>query len=188
MEMKPEPDQAGSSGPVPVVVVMGVAGCGKSVVGAALAEALGCRFIEGDRLHPPENVARMAGGQPLTDAHRAGWLDAVGAQLSEAARAGSGGVAACSALKRAYRDRLRRFCPGLVFIHLAIDRETARQRVGRRRGHFMPATLVESQFAALEPPTEDEVALNLDGTRPVAELVAAAAKFLRHATTKTGKV
>ncbi|EHK55841.1 gluconokinase [Allomesorhizobium alhagi] len=183
MEMKPEPDQAGSAGLVPVVVVMGVAGCGKSVVGSGLAEALGCRFIEGDGLHPPENVARMAGGQPLTDAHRAGWLDAVGAQLSEAARAGSGGVAACSALKRAYRDRLRRICPGLVFIHLAIDRETARQRVGRRKGHFMPATLVDSQFATLEPPAGDEAALNLDGTRPVAELVAAAAEFLIRAKT-----
>jgi gluconokinase len=186
MEMKPEPDQAGAADSVPVVVVMGVAGCGKSVVGAGLAEALGCRFIEGDRLHPPENVARMASGQPLTDAHREGWLDAVGAQLDEAARV-DGGVAACSALKRSYRDRLRRFCPGLVFIHLAIDPETARQRVGRRKGHFMPATLVESQFADLEPPTADEVALTLDGTRPVEELVAAAAEFLKRATaTKAG--
>jgi gluconokinase len=183
METKVTSDQPGSAGPAPVAVVMGVAGCGKSVVGAGLAEALGCRFIEGDRLHPPQNVARMASGQPLTDAHREGWLDAVGAQLSEAARAGSGGVAACSALKRTYRDRLRRLCPGLVFVHLAIDRETARQRVGRRKGHFMPAALVESQFADLEPPTADEVALTLDGTRPVAELVAAAAAFLTRAKT-----
>jgi gluconokinase len=186
--MKTAPDQAGSAGIAPVVVVMGVAGCGKSVVGAALAEALDYRFIEGDRLHPPENVARMAGGQPLTDAHRAGWLDAVGARLSEAARGESGGVAACSALKRSYRDRLRRFCPGLVFIHLAIDKGTAKQRVGRRKGHFMPATLVDSQFADLEPPKANEAALTLDGTRPVAELVAAAAAFLRNATAKTGKV
>ena len=179
MEMKPEPDQPGSAGLARAVVVMGVAGCGKSVVGSALAEALGCRFIEGDKLHPPENVARMAGGQPLTDAHREGWLGAVGAQLSEAARAGTGGVAACSALKRAYRDRLRRFCPGLVFVHLAIDKEAARARVGRRKGHFMPATLVDSQFATLEPPMADETALTLDGTRPVAELVAEAAAFLK---------
>lgn len=178
MEMKPAPDQTGSAGLAPVVVVMGVAGCGKSVVGAALAEALGCRFIEGDGLHPPENVARMAGGQPLTDAHRAGWLDAVGAQLDEAGRS-NGGVAACSALKGAYRDRLRRLCPSLVFIHLAIDKGTARQRVGRRKGHFMPATLVDSQFADLERPAGDEAALSLDGTRPVAELVAEAADFLK---------
>jgi gluconokinase len=186
MEMKPAPDQTGWAGLAPAVVVMGVSGCGKSVVGAALAEALGCRFIEGDQLHPPENVARMAGGQPLTDAHRAGWLDAVGAKLNEAARTGSGGVAACSALKRSYRDRLRRFCPGLVFVHLAIDKGTARQRVGRRKGHFMPATLVDSQFATLEPPTGDEAALTLDGTRPVAELVGEVAKFLKRATA-TGK-
>jgi gluconokinase len=181
MDGKPNSDRTGWAGPAPVAVVMGVAGCGKSVVGAALGEALGCRFIEGDGLHPPENVARMAGGQPLTDAHRAGWLDAVGKELSEAARVGSGGVAACSALKRIYRDRLRRLCPDLVFIHLAIDQETARERVGRRKGHFMPATLVESQFADLEPPAEDEAALNLDGTRPVAELVAEAVEFLKRA-------
>jgi gluconokinase len=187
MDTKATSDQPRSAGSAPVAVVMGVAGSGKSVVGVALAQALGCRFIEGDRLHPPENVARMASGQPLTDAHRAGWLDAIGAQLSQAVRAGEGAVAACSALKRAYRDRLRGFCPDLVFIHLAIDRETARQRVGGRKGHFMPTTLVDSQFADLEPPTADEVALTLDATQPVAELAAAAAEFLKHAA-KIGKV
>lgn len=181
METKPVPDQPGSASSAPVAVVMGVAGSGKSVIGEALAEALGCRFIEGDRLHPPENVARMASGQPLTDAHRAGWLDAIGTQLSEVARAGGGAVAACSALKRVYRDRLRGFCPDLFFIHLAIDPETARRRVGGRKGHFMPATLVDSQFADLEPPTADEAALTLDGTRPTAELAAAAAAFLNPA-------
>jgi gluconokinase len=161
------------------VVVMGVSGCGKTLVGSALAEALRCRFVEGDTKHPPENVAKMAGGTPLDDADRAGWLDAIGADMAAALAAGEGAVAACSALKRIYRDRLRRFVPGAVFVHLAIDRETARERVGGRKGHFMPASLVESQFAALEPPEADEDALTLDGTRPVAELVAAATAFVR---------
>jgi gluconokinase len=125
----------------------------------------------------------MASGLPLTDAHREGWLDAIGVELSEAARMGAGAVAACSALKRSYRDRLRRFCPDLVFIHLAIDRETARKRVGGRKAHFMPATLVDSQFADLEPPMDGEAALTLDGTRPIPELVAAAAEFLNASKT-----
>ncbi len=186
MDTKAPSDQPGSARSAPVAVVMGVAGCGTSAIGAALARALGCHFIEGDGLHPPENVARMASGRPLTDAHRAGWLDAIGEQVGEAARV-DGGVAACSALKRIYRGRLRRLCPGLVFVHLAIDPETARERIGRRKGHFMPTTLVESQFADLEPPTADEVALTLDGTWPVEELVAAAAEFLKRATaTKAG--
>jgi gluconokinase len=98
--------------------------------------------------------------------------------LSEPARPGEGSITACSASKRVYRDRLRRFYTSLVFIHLAIDRETARERVGRRKGPFMPATLVDSQFADLEPPTADEAALTVDGTRPMAELVAAAADYL----------
>jgi gluconokinase len=160
---------------VPAVVVMGVAGSGKSVVGAALAEALGIRFIEGDRLHPPENVARMASGLPLTDTDRQGWLDIIGKEIASAASRGEGAVAACSALKRAYRDRLRRHCATIAFVYLQIDPSTARQRVSGRKGHFMPASLVESQFADLEPPTADEGILTLDASRPVAELVSTAA-------------
>ncbi|MER9231038.1 gluconokinase [Mesorhizobium sp. M0622] len=153
---------------------MGVAGCGKSVVGEALAAALGALFIEGDRLHPPENVARMARGEPLTDALREGWLDTIGQRIAASVASGQGVVAACSALKRSYRDRLRGFCPNIVFVYLEIDPATAMRRVGNRKGHFMPASLVDSQFATLEPPATDEGALTLDGTRPVADVVATA--------------
>ncbi|WP_376706075.1 gluconokinase [Mesorhizobium sp. ISC25] len=157
---------------------MGVAGCGKSVVGEALAAALGALFIEGDRLHPPENVARMASGQPLTDALREGWLDAIGQRMAASVASRQGVVAACSALKRSYRDRLRGFCPDIVFVYLEIDPATAMRRVGNRKGHFMPASLVESQFATLEAPAADEAAMTLDGTRRVADTVATALSSL----------
>lgn len=160
------------------IVVMGVAGSGKSFVGEALAKRLGWRFIEGDALHPPENVARMASGQPLTDELRQGWLDAIGASIARAAAEGQGVVATCSALKRIYRDRLRGWCDGILFVHVAIDKETARRRVGTRKGHFMPASLVDSQFATLEPPAADEHALVLDGTLPREEILARVAATL----------
>ena len=108
------------------------------------------RHVEGDLLHPPANVQRMSSGLPLSDEHRWGWLDAIGPQIARR-RAWRGVVAACSALKRVYRDRLRRFL-GTSFIHLDIDRDTAAARVGARKGHFMPASLIDSQFAALELP------------------------------------
>ena len=106
---------------LPVVVVMGVAGCGKSVIGAGVAARLGCRFIEGDQLHPPENVERMASGLPLTDALRAGWLDRIGAELAASVSRGEAVVAACSALKRIYRDRLQGVVPGILFVYPGID-------------------------------------------------------------------
>jgi gluconokinase len=158
----------------PTVVVMGVAGCGKSVVAGALAEALGWRLVEGDRLHPPANIERMSAGLPLTDAHRWGWLDAIGAELAMAEGEGVGAVAACSALKRAYRDRLRSHADGALFVHLVIDKATAVARVAARKGHFMPASLIDSQFADLEPPGPDERAIALDATQPVHEVVRAA--------------
>jgi gluconokinase len=169
----------GAPGSVPpAIVVMGVAGCGKSAVGVALAAALGVTFIEGDRLHPPENVARMASGEPLTDELREGWLDAIGERIAASVGKGEGVVAACSALKRSYRDRLSSFCPQIVFLYLEIDPATARRRVGNRKGHFMPASLVDSQFAILEPPGRDERALTIDATRPVADAVADAMRLL----------
>ena len=155
----------------PAIVVMGVAGCGKTAVGEALAKALGADFIEGDLLHPPENVARMARGEPLTDALRAGWLDAIGESIAASVGDGRKAVAACSALKRAYRDRLSRFCPDTVFLYLKIDRETAWRRVANRKGHFMPASLVDSQFATLEELAADERAVTVDGTRSVAGIL-----------------
>ena len=159
-------------------VLMGVAGCGKSAVGSVLAEMLGWTFVEGDSLQPAANVARMASGLPLTDAHRWDWLDAVGAAIALAARKGEGSVAACSALKRAYRDRLRSYDDRILFIHLEIDKATAASRVAARKGHFMPPSLVDSQFADLQPPGPDEMAVLLDATRPVEQLVAQAAAIL----------
>ncbi len=161
----------------PVAVVMGVSGCGKTYVGKMLARAIGARFIEGDKLHPPENIALMASGHPLDDAHRAGWLDAVGEAVAQAAAQDDGAVAACSALKRIYRDRLRRHCPDIVFVHLAIDEATARERVSGRKGHFMPASLVRSQFAALQKLEADEAGVTLDGTQDVQVLVKAATDY-----------
>jgi gluconokinase len=160
------------------VVVMGVAGCGKSAVGAALARTIGAQFIEGDALQPPENVARMSRGEALTDELRAGWLDAVGQSMKATLIGGEAVVASCSALKRSYRDRLRRTEPSIVFVHLAIGRELAWRRVSSRRGHFMPASLVDSQFATLEPPASDEDAFSISAERPIAEIVAAVSEFL----------
>jgi gluconokinase len=157
----------------PAIVIMGVTGCGKSAVGQELAERLGARFIEGDSLHPPENIARMSAGIPLTDGDRAGWLERIAAEIAAARASGEAVVATCSALKRSYRDRLRAPNPGLVFIFLDIDRETALHRVAARKGHFMPASLVDSQFADLEPPTPDERALALDASYSIGELVSA---------------
>lgn len=174
-------DEIVSSGarPPAAIVVMGVAGSGKSVVGARLAAELGAGFIEGDQLHSPENIARMARGEALTDALRWEWLDRIGERMAASLAQGRGAVAACSALKRIYRDRLRGKCSGIVAVHIAIDRETARTRVRLRKGHFMPASLVDSQFATLEPPAKDENAFTLDGTRSIGELVAEALRHLR---------
>ena len=142
------------------VVVMGVSGCGKSTVGQALASALGVPFIEGDELHPPRNVALMASGTPLTDDDRRDWLHAVADALSRAADTGA--VAACSALKRSSRDILRGGAPGLRFVHLVGERAVLEERMRRRSGHYMPASLLQSQLDILEPPTADEAAVTLD--------------------------
>jgi gluconokinase len=149
------------------VVVMGVSGCGKTTVGMALAQHLGARFVEGDRLHPQANVAKMAAGIPLDDADRWPWLDAVAAALASDSRV----VASCSALKRAYRDRLRGgLNTPLHFLHLAGDRAILAQRMGDRPGHYMPVSLLDSQLATLEPPAADE-ALTLPMDMPVDRLV-----------------
>lgn len=158
-----------------IVVVMGVSGSGKTVIGSALAKALGGRFAEGDRFHPPENITRMSSGQPLRDEDRWGWLDSIATEISEAERQGETLVISCSALKRIYRDRLRLASRNLKFVYLEVERHAAATRVAARRDHFMPASLIDSQFAALEPPTLDEGALKLDAAGNAAELVAFAA-------------
>ncbi|WP_237213916.1 gluconokinase [Falsiroseomonas oryziterrae] len=142
------------------IVVMGVTGAGKSTVGTLIAERLGIGFRDADEFHPPANIAKMSSEQPLTDADRWPWLDAIGAHL--AAHRDRGCVVTCSALKRAYRDRLRAAAPGLRFIHLHGDMALVAARQAARQGHFMPASLVASQFATLEPPADEPDVIALD--------------------------
>ena len=155
-------------------VVMGVSGAGKSVIGKPFAKALGLDFVEGDDYHPPENVRKMSSGIPLTDEDRAGWLQALAERIREARDASSGVVVTCSSLKRKYRDVLRagaRPAP-LTFIYLRGSREVIAERIGARRGHFMPPALLDSQFEALEEPTPDEDAWVCDVSKPSQEIVA----------------
>jgi gluconokinase len=138
-------------------VMMGVCGSGKSLIGAQLARALDIEFVEGDDLHPADNVQRMAAGTPLTDDDRRGWLIAITARLREAKRAGVGLVVSCSALKRSYRDLLRSGGEvDLRFVYLAGSRALLAERLAQRRGHFMPPSLLESQLAILEEPSPGE--------------------------------
>jgi gluconokinase len=152
------------------LVVMGVSGSGKTTVGQALAQSLGLPFADGDELHSPANVAKMAAGIPLTDEDRLPWLKAVGGWLADHP---DGGVIGCSALKRAYRDLIREYAPDAWFVHLAGSPEVVRRRVSERPGHFMPESLVTSQFEALEPLGPDEAGTVLDLDLPVEELVEA---------------
>ncbi len=138
-------------------VIMGVSGAGKSLIGAQLARALDVAFLEGDDLHPPENVRRMAAGTPLTDEDRHGWLIAIAARLRDAKRAGVGLVVACSALKRRYRELLRSVGAGDVrFVYLKGNKALIAERLAQRPGHFMPPALLESQLATLEEPAPEE--------------------------------
>jgi gluconokinase len=153
------------------IVVMGVSGCGKSSVGAALAQALHRPFIEGDDWHAPENVARMAAGIALTDADRQGWLQALSERLGQAGADGRPVVLACSALKRSYRDLLRQRAPGLLLVHLSADRSLLAQRLLQRAGHYMPPALLDSQLEALEPPGPGENVLCFDVRAAVPSVV-----------------
>jgi carbohydrate kinase (thermoresistant glucokinase family) len=140
------------------VVVIGVSGSGKSTVGAALARRLAVPFEDADHLHPPANIAKMAAGEPLTDDDRYPWLDKVGEWLARHPE----GVMSCSALKRAYRDRLRRYCPVARFLHLDGRPELIAARLAARPGHFMPASLLRSQLDTLEPLGADEPGVVID--------------------------
>ncbi|BDX31817.1 gluconokinase [Mycobacterium antarcticum] len=137
----------------PPIVVMGVSGSGKSAVGAALAQRLRVPFADADDFHPEANIAKMTAGHALDDADRRPWLDAIGRWLADHP---DGGVMSCSALKRAYRDQLRGHCTDVAFLHLAGTPELIGRRQASRPGHFMPASLLASQFATLEPLTADE--------------------------------
>jgi gluconokinase len=138
------------------VVVMGVSGSGKTTLGKGIAERLHWRFQEGDELHPRANVEKMSRGEPLTDEDRWPWLDAIGRWLDERAEAGENAVLTCSALRRTYRDQIREGRPGVRFCHVMAPAETLRDRLEGRRGHYMPASLLPSQLATLEPLADDE--------------------------------
>jgi len=155
-------------------VIMGVAGSGKTTIGAKFARALDIAFVEGDDLHPAENVRRMAAGIPLTDDDRRPWLLAIAARLREAERAGAGLVVSSSVLKRSYRDLLRSEAQADVqVVYLKGSPELIAERMAQRRGHFMPPALLESQFATLEEPAPDEHAWVCDIRQPPDAIVAA---------------
>ncbi len=154
-------------------VVMGVSGSGKSLIGAALARALGIDFVEGDEYHPAENVERMSAGVPLTDDDRVLWLRTIAVRIREAKDASTGLVMSCSALKRSYRDILRAEADELRFVFLKGQRALIAERLAGRRGHFMPPSLLESQLATLEEPSPDEDAWVCDIRRSPQDLVVA---------------
>lgn len=156
--------------PLNALVVMGVSGCGKSSVGAAIVGRSGGRLIEGDSFHPEANIAKMSAGTPLDDQDRAGWLLRLGEEMRACIESGQRPVLTCSALKLKYRETLRNAVPGLGFVFLELTREEAANRVAHRPGHFMPASLIDSQFATLEPPTGEALTLPLDATVPIVEL------------------
>ena len=135
-----------------IVVLMGVTGSGKTTLGQLLADQLGWTFVEGDDFHPQANVEKMHRGEPLTDADRAPWLRALRARIDELAAAGRSAVVACSALKQAYRDVLAEGRPEVMFVYLTAPAAVIRDRLDHRRGHFMPAALLDSQLATLEAP------------------------------------
>ncbi|MGH8831793.1 MAG: gluconokinase, partial [Polaromonas sp.] len=158
------------------IVIMGVAGCGKSSLGAVVAQATGLRLVEGDDYHSAASRAKMSRGVALTDADRDGWLGTLSEQLRSHPE---GLVLTCSALKRAYRERLRQAAPGLRFVFLDISREQAQARVAARAPlHFFSSSLVDSQFATLEPPTGEPGVLRVDALAPLSRLQAEVSTWL----------
>ena len=162
-----------------IVLIMGVAGCGKTTVAARLAQRLGCAFQEGDALHPPENVAKMSAGTPLGDADRAPWLARIAACIDDWRARGEGGVVTCSALKRAYREVVVGDRAEVRLVHLAGSRDLIGQRLAARRGHFMPPALLDTQFATLEPPAVDDRTLVIDVGPTPDEIVETIVAWLR---------
>jgi gluconokinase len=153
-----------------VLVLMGVAGSGKTTVADILASRLGWQFEEGDALHPQSNIAKMRAGHPLTDADRAEWLKRVADWVDERLEKGQKGVITCSALKRSYRDLINRRGSGVVFVFLTGPKSTIAERLASRQGHFMPSNLLDSQFADLEEPGPDEPAMRVDISGPPAAI------------------
>jgi gluconokinase len=169
------------------LVLMGTAGSGKTEVGTALARALGARFIEGDRFHPPVNVTKMAAGDPLTDEDRWPWLRALANELARARAGGEAVVLSCSALRRAYRDVLRTGDATLQLVHLSADSALLQRRMEGRSGHFMPASLLASQLATLESPSPDERAWTVDVAPSVSVIVATLLDRVQQAKAEEGR-
>lgn len=165
-----------TSSPALHLVVLGVSGAGKTVVGTALAERLDLPFRDGDDLHTDHARAKMSAGEALDDEDRWPWLEQVGEWLADQA---DGGVVACSALKRSYRDLIRTHCPTAYFVHLHGDEALLTERQQRRKGHFMPSSLMASQLATLEPLQADEPGTTVDVTPPVDDIVQELARALR---------
>ena len=158
-----------------IVVIMGVTGSGKTTVGVLLAKSLGWRFIEADDFHSPDNVEKMRRGEPLTDADREPWLARLAANLKELDAGRESAVLACSALKHSYRETLRSSGADVRFVYLRVTRSEATERVQDRRGHFMPSSLVDSQFDTLEEPSE---ALDVDASKTPEVIVEEIRHFL----------
>jgi gluconokinase len=169
----------------PLVVVMGVSGCGKSTTGAALADRLRVPFRDADDLHPAANVEKMSRGVPLTDDDRAPWLAIVGEELARHRLTGL--VVACSALKASYRDVLRRHAPDVFFVHLEATKQVLAQRMVVRSEHFMPLTLLDSQLATLEPLGTDESGLVVSAAQSVDAITGVAERAIRAAPALTGR-
>jgi gluconokinase len=159
------------------LVVMGVSGCGKSTIATALCQRTRAQMIEGDDFHPPSNIQKMRAGTPLTDADRQGWLDRLGQEVVERLATAQQIVCTCSALKRRYREQLRHAIPNLGFIFLDLTMAEATARVAHRHGHFMPASLVQSQFRDLEPPRDEPLVLTLSGSDSVDDIADKAARW-----------
>ena len=155
-----------------VLVVMGVSGSGKTSIAESLRDTFGWTFQEGDKLHSQENIAKMTAGIPLTDEDRGPWLDTCAKWIQARIDAGEGGLLTCSALKRIYRQRLGEGNPHLCFLYLKVSEDVLRARLGQRRGHYMPPSLLASQLTTLEEPSADEPALVVPVENTVAETVA----------------
>lgn len=158
--------------PAPIILVMGVSGAGKTTIASQLAERLGWAFLDADDLHPPANHAKMARGEPLDDEDRRPWLAAVSDWMQVKQRDGAPAVVACSALKRAYRDRLRRGVEGLAIVFIQAAPQLLAERLARRSGHFMPPSLLASQIEALEPPAPDETVIVVQAGQTPEQIVA----------------
>jgi gluconokinase len=168
-----------NNGTLHAIIVMGVSGSGKSSIGERIAAGLGLPFVEGDALHPAANVEKMSKGIPLSDEDRMPWLDRIGKEMKASLTKGKGIIVSCSALKRSYRDRLRAAAGGnLYFVYLEGSKELLTERMGHRKGHFMPTSLLESQLQTLEVPTGEPGVVTVDIEDTIDDIAAEALKAL----------